>query len=376
MSNIKGDTVLKTTHAKAAIVRKPNSSFNIENVLINPPKDDEVLVRIVATGMCHTDLIARDQLYPVPLPAILGHEGAGVIEQVGENVDGLKSGDHVVLSFGSCHSCEQCVSGSPAYCQNFFTLNFQDDKLNNRTFDSNNTPVYHRFFSQSSFSSYCIAKCSDVVKVTKDADLKYLGPLGCGIQTGAGAVMNSLKITSGSSFACFGAGAVGLSAIMAAKVCGASTIIAIDVVESRLKLAKDLGATHVLNANEVNIIEEIKQITGHGVKYALESTGRPATLTDAVKCLGYQGALGVVGAPKLGTHAEFDVNDLLLSGKTIRGIVEGDSVPKIFINQLIELFLSGRFPFDKLVKFYSFEEINLAAMDSESGLTIKPIILF
>ena len=187
-------------------------------------------------------------------------------------------------------------------------------------------------------------------------------------------MLNSLQVRSGSSFASYGAGAVGLSAVMAAKVAGATTIIAIDVVPSRLELALELGATHVVNSRETDVIEAVRAITGGGADFALESTGRPEVLSAGIEALGGLGMMGVVGAPKLGTTASFDVNNLLLGGRSIRGIVEGDSVPQVFIPQLVTLFLQGRFPFDKLVKFYPLEQINQAAEDSTKGITLKPIL--
>ena len=186
--------------------------------------------------------------------------------------------------------------------------------------------------------------------------------------------MNNLKVTPASSFVTFGAGAVGLSALLAAKICGATTIIAVDIVESRLELAKELGATHVINSKNVDSVQAIKVITEGGVTFALESTGRPEILKQGIDALGILGKLAIVGAPPLGTLAQFDVNDLLLGGKSIVGVVEGSSVPKTFIPQLVDLYQKGLFPFDKLVKFYDFENINQAALDSQSGITLKPII--
>ena len=219
-----------------------------------------------------------------------------------------------------------------------------------------------------------MAREINAIKVPDDAPLELLGPLGCGIQTGAGAVLNSLQVRSGSSFASYGAGAVGLSAVMAAKVAGATTIIAIDVVPSRLQLAKELGATHVVNSRETDVIVAVRAITGGGADFALESTGRPEVLSAGIEALGGLGMMGVVGAPKLGTTASFDVNNLLLGGRSIRGIVEGDSVPQVFIPQLVTLYQQGRFPFDRLVKFYPLEQINQAAEDSTRGITLKPIL--
>ncbi|AGL46506.1 NAD(P)-dependent alcohol dehydrogenase [Pseudomonas sp. GD03651] len=360
----------------AAVTRGKGAPFALEAAQIRNPRGDEVLVRIVATGMCHTDMIVRDQYYPVPLPAVLGHEGAGVVEAIGPLVKGLQVGDHVVMSYGYCGHCLSCGSGHTAYCQDFFGRNFSgaDPQGESALQDKDGARLNDHFFAQSSFATLALSRENNAVKVSREAPLELLGPLGCGIQTGAGAVINSLKVTPGSSFAAFGGGAVGLSAVLAARVAGATTIIVVDVVPSRLALATELGATHVVNSKDADPVAFIREITGGGVNFALESTGRPAVLRQAVDALGSRGSLGVVGAPALGTTAEFDVNDLLLGGKTIRGIVEGDSVPQKFIPELVSLYLQGRFPFDKLVKFYSFEDINQAAEDSEKGITLKPII--
>ncbi|MFY4695282.1 NAD(P)-dependent alcohol dehydrogenase [Burkholderia glumae] len=361
-----------------AVTKSKGAPFEIQQARIRAPKDDEVLVRVVATGMCHTDLIVRDQYYPVPLPAVLGHEGAGVVEEVGPAVKDLQPGDHVVLTYGACGHCVSCAGGYGAYCKQFFGINFGGGDLEGQTAieDEEGRPLHDHFFAQSSFANFALARENNAIRVPKDAPLELLGPLGCGIQTGAGAVINTLKVAPGSSFASFGAGAVGLSAVMAARVAGATTIIAIDVVPSRLVLAKELGATHVVNSCEVDFVQTIRDISAGGVEFALESTGRAEVLTQSIETLGTRGALGVVGAPPSGTKAEFDINNLLLGGRTIRGIVEGDSVPQRFIPQLVLLFQQGRFPFDKLVKIYPLEEINQAAEDSVRGATLKPILRF
>ena len=234
--------------------------------------------------------------------------------------------------------------------------------------------MHDHFFGQSSFSTFAVANERNVVKVPKEAPLELLGPLGCGIQTGAGAVMNALKVGHGASFAAFGAGAVGLSAVMAARVVGATTIIAVDVVPSRLALAKEVGATHAVNAREHDAVAAVKEITGGGVQFSLETTALPEIVRHAVDALGVRGVCGIVGAAPPGTEIKIDVTEFMQMAKTIYGIIEGDSVPDIFIPQLLDLFLQGRFPFDKLTKLYPFERINEAAQDSERGLTVKPII--
>ncbi|MHA0318270.1 NAD(P)-dependent alcohol dehydrogenase [Sphingomonas melonis] len=359
-----------------AVVRNQGAPFAIEEAKIASPQGGEVLVRIVAVGVCHTDIIVRDQYYPVPLPAVLGHEGAGVVEAVGPGVTAVEPGDHVVLSFASCGVCGPCLTGHPAHCGDFFALNFGGGRKDGSTAtcDAHGGALHDHFFGQSSFGSFAMAHERNIVKVAKDAPLELLGPLGCGIQTGAGAVLRALEVPSGASFAAFGSGAVGLSAIMAARVAGATTIIAVDVTPSRLDLAKELGATHVVNSRETDAVEAIREITGGGADFTLESSGRPEVLRQAIDALTIRGTCGIVGAPKLGTEASFDVNMVMVPGKRIMGIVEGDVVPQVFIPELIALHAQGRFPFDRLVKFYDFADINQAVADSESGVTIKPIL--
>lgn len=364
---------------KAAVIHQKSGAFQIENLLQDDPNPDEVRVRIVATGMCHTDMVARDQLYDVPLPIVLGHEGSGIVEQIGANVRKLKVGDHVVLTYMWCGHCHPCIQGDLTYCKNFYPLNFgggREDRSTATYFPGGKKTVHDHFFGQSSFGTHALVHERNAVKVPDDAPLELLGPLGCGIQTGAGAVMNALRVQPGSSFVAFGGGAVGLSAIMAARIAGATTIIATDVVPSRLELAMTLGATHVINSREVDPVEAVREITHGGANFSLESSGRPDVLRQAIDALAIRGVCGIVGAPALGTEASFDVNGVMTTGKRIVGIIEGDSKPDIFIPILIELFKQGRFPFDKLVKFYSLEQINLAAEDSEKGITIKPIVRF
>ncbi|WP_423822011.1 NAD(P)-dependent alcohol dehydrogenase [Salinisphaera sp. SPP-AMP-43] len=361
---------------RAAITPCQGAPFEMRTLHLRAPRADEVRVRVVATGLCHTDLIVRDQLYPVPLPAVLGHEGAGVVEAVGPSVTTVAPGDHVVMSYGYCGRCRHCYEGAPSYCGEFFERNFGGSGPDggHALSDEHGRPVHDHFFSQSSFATYALCRQSNAIRVPKAAPLALLGPLGCGIQTGAGAIMNALAVSPMSRVAIFGAGAVGQSAIMAARVMGAAEIIAVDRRESRLTLARELGATQAIDATYADPVEAICQLTGSGVDYALESTGNTTVLRQAIESLDKRGVIGVVGAPPLGEQSAFDVNDLLVGGKQIRGIVEGDSVAKTFIPALVDLHLRGRFPFDQLVRYYDFEDINQAAADSENGRTLKPIL--
>jgi aryl-alcohol dehydrogenase len=370
-------TDAQSMNIRAAVLRTSGAPLEIEDVLLEAPRPTEVRVRVVATGVCHTDMVVRDQLFPTPLPIILGHEGAGVVDAVGSAVTTVQPGDHVVMTYMSCGLCLPCETGHPAHCTHMHPLNFGGGRLDGSTSTcacGNDHAIHDHFFGQSSFSTYTIANERNVVKVAKQAPLELLGPLGCGIQTGAGSVLNALKVEAGSSFAAFGAGAVGLAAVMAAKVAGATTIIAVDVTPSRLELALELGATHVINSREEDPVQRIQAITQSGVNYSLECSGRSEVLRQAIDSLTTLGTCGIVGATKVGTEVAFNINDVMIPGKRIMGIVQGDVVANAFIPKLVDLYLQGRFPFDKLCKFYAFDEVNQAMADSERGVTIKPIL--
>ncbi|NIA56927.1 NAD(P)-dependent alcohol dehydrogenase [Massilia sp. TW-1] len=363
---------------RAAVARTAGQPLQFESATLEAPRDNEVLVRMVATGVCHTDMVIRDQQYKTPLPMILGHEGAGVIEQVGRNVTTVAPGDHVVMAYMYCGLCSPCATGHPAHCANMGPLNFGGGRLDGSSSACchDGGELHDHFFGQSSFATHAIASELNVVKVPKEVPLELLGPLGCGIQTGAGAVLNAMKVHAGASFAAFGTGAVGLAALMAARVAGATKIIAVDVNSTRLQLALELGATHAINSRETDPVAEIRKITGGGADFTLECSGRAAVLRQAIDSVGLLGTCGIVGATPEGTEASFNVNDVMIPGRRIMGIVQGDVVSRTFIPELIELYRQGRFPFDRLVKFYDFDDVNQAMADSESGVTIKPILRF
>lgn len=363
--------------ARAAVVRSQGGSFSLETIGLEEPRADEVLVRIAGVGLCHTDLIVRDQFFLTPLPAVLGHEGSGIVEKVGSNVSKVEPGDHVVLSYASCGTCENCLAGNYGYCIDLYGRNFAGSRSDGSSpcCDKSGGRLSGYFFAQSSFSELAIATERNIVKVRKDVPIQLMGPLGCGIQTGAGAVLNALKPEGGSSIAVFGAGSVGLAAIMAARVAGCATIVAIDLHEKRLSLAMELGATHTIKADVADVAEEIRQISGgQGVQYSLECTGLPSVVRQAVDCLRLTGLCGIVGVAPLGTEVSLDMNGLLF-GRTVRGIIEGDSVADVFIPRLIELWRQGRFPFDRLVRYFPLDEIERAAELSEAGEVLKAILL-
>jgi aryl-alcohol dehydrogenase len=360
---------------QAAVVHEAGGPFSIEDVDLDDPRTGEVVVRVAAAGLCHTDLVTRNGALPPPLPAVLGHEGAGIVERVGPGVTKVVPGDPVVLTFATCGQCSNCRRGRPTACTNFLARNFAGVRPDGSpTLTQNGAPLSGAYFCQSSFATYALATESNVVKVPTDVPLELLGPLGCGIQTGAGAVLNSLSAEAGSSIAIFGVGSVGMAGLLGAIVAGCTTIVAVDPNQERLNIAIELGATHTVDPSQDNAVEAIGEVTaGFGADYSLECTGIPAVLRQAVDCLAVPGTCGVLGVAPMGAEVSLDIFTLL-AGRTVRGIIEGDSVPDVFIPALINLWRQGRFPFERLIRSYDFDQINEAAADSEKGTALKAVI--
>jgi len=361
---------------RAAVAYEDRNELAIEDLDLDGPGPEDILVRMVGSGLCHTDVKALAGGMGVPKPAVLGHEGAGIVESVGSCVTDIQPGDHVVLTYDSCGACHACAGGNPAYCAQNSALNFADVRLGEPgTFAKDSKAIHGHFFGQSSFATYAIAKPRNAVVVRKDAPLEILGVLGCGVQTGAGAVMNALHPEKGSSIAIFGVGPVGLSAVMGAAISGCEPIIAVDVLPQRLDMAKAVGATHVVLAvPNGHIASSIRQKFPGGVNYALDTTGRPETGQHAIAALAPKGQFGFVTIPAGGL--QINMYTVFLQGLSIRGIVQGDSVPQSFIPQLIDLHLAGRFPFDRFITRYDFSQINRAIADQAAGKAIKPVFVF
>ncbi|TDQ53457.1 NAD(P)-dependent alcohol dehydrogenase [Actinorugispora endophytica] len=362
----------------AAVLRETRAPFELQEVVLDDPRPDEVVVRMVAGGVCGTDLGVQAGHIPFPLPGVLGHEGAGVVESVGSAVASVEPGDHVLLTFTSCGVCRNCRTGHPAYCVDFLHRNLLGGERadGSATLRRDGDPLHGHFFAQSSFSTRVLADERGVCKVDPDADLSLLAPLGCGIQTGAGAVLNVLRPEPGSVLAVFGAGAVGLAAVMAAAMTAATRVIAVDLVDSRLELASALGATDVVNSRGIDLDEALGELTGgRGVTHAVDATGHPGVLGAAVRALAPYGVLCLVGAPAAGTAIDVDVN-FMLNGRRIVGVTEGDSNPQVFLPALVELVRQGRMPLDRLVTPYAFADINTAVDDARAGSVLKPVLSF
>jgi aryl-alcohol dehydrogenase len=360
-----------------AVLAHPDGPPTLEHVELDEPRADEILVRQAACGICHTDLRTQhlwSQLTAGRWPVVFGHEGAGVVEAVGASVKRVRPGDTVVLSYRSCRACPDCAVGHPYYCAHFAPLNVSGTRTDgSATMCAKGRPVYGSFFGQSSFATHALAYEDNAVVVDGTTDLKLAAPLGCGVQTGAGTVMNVLELDESSSLAVFGAGGVGLSAVMAARALGVPRIVAIDPVESRRQLAHELGATLVVDPAVEDVVDVVRRHTGGGATSSIDTSAIVDAFFQALDCLGARGtcvALGV-GMPEF-TFAK----ERLARGKSLRTSIEGDADPHEFIPKLLELHARGQLPVEKLIRTYRFEDFQQALHAAESGATIKPVLVF
>ncbi|MDH3641276.1 MAG: NAD(P)-dependent alcohol dehydrogenase [Gammaproteobacteria bacterium] len=362
----------------AAVAQSAGAPFTFEEVELGELRADEVRVRIAAVGICHTDVAVKEQSVKLPLPMVLGHEGSGVVEEVGSAIRHLAPGDHVVLSGDSCGECRRCHAGLPSYCDEFVERNLTGYRTDGtsplHSRDQGGEALRGRFCGQSSFATQAIAPGRSAIKIPSDLPLELMGPLGCGLTTGVGTVMNALKPAAGASIAVFGVGTVGLSAVMGARLSGCETIIAVDMHAARLEMAEGVGATAVINAGSEDVVAAILGLTSGGADFSVECSGNPLAVEQAIACLGRPGWCAQVGAPPGGTKVPLDM-DHLGFGRGIRGVVLGEANPQNFVPYLAALYRDGRLPFDRFVKYYDFADINQAVHDSAvTGEVIKPVL--
>ena len=359
---------------EAAVCREGSPVPVIEILELEDPRPGEILVRLVATGVCHTDLRVAARTGG-PRPIVLGHEGAGVVERVGEGVSDLEPGQRVLMSYAFCGACVSCRRHAKAYCLQSVPRNFSGLRADGSSpLSKDGQPVFGAFFGQSSFASHAICDARQVVRAPEDLPLEILAPLGCGVQTGAGAVLNSLKVGAGQSLVVLGVGSVGLSAVMAARAAGAHPIIAVDLNPARLKLALALGADEAIDPSHSDPVGAVMELTATGADFVLNTTDVPQVYLQGIACLGPQGTFGFVTGPS--APIEVNLSPILLGGRRIQGVVQGDSEPQSFIPSLIALHRQGRFPMDRLVTAYPFEHIAEAMHASEAGDAIKPVLTF
>jgi aryl-alcohol dehydrogenase len=370
---------MSDTTAVGAVTASQGAPFELRDLVVDDPRDDEIVVRLVASGICHTDVSAQNQVIPFPLPALLGHEGAGVVERVGRGVQTFNEGDHVVVSFNFCGECIQCVTGRPVQCDTWVPRNLVGGSRMDGSSPihlADGGALHAHFFGQSSFATRVVVRAAAAIRVPQEAPLPMLAPLVCGFQTGAATMLQVLAPELGHTVAIFGAGGVGLSALMAAMLTPANRVIVIDVVPERLALAKELGATHIVNAKTDDSVEAIKEITGgRGADRIIEASGNTAVLKQALTSMATDSIVAIVGAPPFGSEVAVDVLDAIVKGPRIIGVNQGRSVPRVVIPALVDHFLSGRMPFDKLIRTYPLADINDAIHDMHSGATIKPVLL-
>lgn len=357
---------------EAAVVRGTNGDFRLEKLELSQLGPHDVLVKVAGVGVCHTDLVLRGPAGAALHPIVLGHEGSGVVTAVGPQVSKVTVGDPVVISYDSCGACGSCRRGRPYFCATWFDRNTGPglSRPHATLTDVAGGPVNNTWFGQSSFADHAVASQNNVVKVSPDLPLEILGPLGCGLQTGAGAVVNVLEVRPGQSVVVFGAGAVGLAAVMAARISGASAVVAVDLVEGRRELAREVGATHALDGAAPDLLDQIRRFTS-GADCTFDTTGRSDVVATAVEALA-PGGTCALAAP--GEELRLAAQSIVF-GRRLTGVLEGNAVPDVFIPQMIEWWQAGVFPFDKLIERFPLREINEAVDASTSGRVVKPVLI-
>jgi aryl-alcohol dehydrogenase len=361
----------------AAVIEELGADFVLKQLNLEEPRADEVLIEIVGVGICHTDLAVQHGHLPFALPGVVGHEGSGRIAAIGSDVTKVAVGDSVAMSFNSCGSCTQCLAGFPSYCHTFMELNFGGVRPDGSSpIHDGDTAVGSNFFGQSSFATHAIVRERNVVKVDSAIALELVGPLGCGIQTGAGAILNSLDCQAGSSLLVVGGGSVGLAAVLAAVARELTTIIVVEPVAARRELALSLGATHAIDPDEGVLSELVRGIVPEGVNYAVDTTALLPVLAEIVLSLAQRGKLGMLGVP-----TDFDsampvhLMGAQARGLTFVGVCEGDSEPDVFIPELIDLYLAGKFPFDRLITTVPFAKLNDGVGAQARGEAVKIVLV-
>lgn len=359
----------------AALVSERGGRFGLETLELAEPAADELVVRVAASGLCQTDVHARDDYFGIAFPAVFGHEGAGVVERVGAAVANVAPGDRVVMVSPGCGACSACARKLPGYCAAARRIKFGGRLRDGRApLHRNGSAVSGAFFQQSSFATHALATQGNVVKLPPELPFEVAAAFACGVNTGAGAVLNVLRPESGSAFAVFGAGAVGLAGLMAARIAGCRTRIAVDLHENRLALARELGATVCINPATEDPVARIREATeGKGVQSSLEAAGDPRALRQAVESLAPMGVCCLVGSARAGVEVALEM-PLLQHGRTLRGCIQGDAPPQEFFPELFAHHAAGRLPVDRLIRHYDFADINEAVADAVSGRTVKAVL--
>ncbi|HXK34762.1 MAG TPA: Zn-dependent alcohol dehydrogenase [Dehalococcoidia bacterium] len=358
---------------KAAVFRGANQPLTIEDVQLDKPGPREVLVKTVAVGVCHSDLHFVDGLYPMAAPAVLGHEPAGIVEAVGEQVTYVKPGDHVIACLSVfCGTCDYCLTGRMSLCSNPDTKRGPGDRPR---ISQDGTPV-HQGLNLGAYAEQMLLHENSVVKIRDDMPLDKAALIGCGVTTGVGAVLNTAKVPAGSSVAVFGCGGVGLAAIQGAYIAGARMIIAVDAVENKLAMARQLGATHVVDASSKDAAMSVLEITGGGVEYAFEAVGLKVTAEQAFRSLAPGGTATIIGMIPIGQKVEVDGWEFLRE-KKLQGSTMGSNRFRVDMPRYIDLYMQGRLKLDEMVSRKGrLEDVNEAFRAMKAGEVARTVLMF
>ncbi|MDX2381652.1 MAG: Zn-dependent alcohol dehydrogenase [Acidimicrobiia bacterium] len=360
---------------KAAVLNSAPGVLDIEEVEIGEPGPREVLIRTAAAGVCHSDLHFMEGKYPFPCPAVLGHESAGVVEAVGSMVQYVEPGDHVITCLSAfCGHCSQCTDGHLTLCEN------KNTELVRRPGEpprlSRNGEVVNQFIHLSSFAEQMLIHEHALVKIDSDMPLDRAALIGCGVTTGLGAVFRTATVAPGETVAVIGCGGIGLAAIQGARIAGANKVIAVDMVESKLELAQQLGATHMIDASSGDAVSAVKEIAGGGVHHAFEAVGMKQTAEQAFQMLRPGGQATVIGMIPVGTTVEIHGPELL-SEKTLTGSNMGSNQFRTDMPRYIEMYLDGRLLLDEMIsKTIPLEQINDGFDEMKAGNVARSVVVF
>jgi len=365
--------------ARAAILFEAGQKLEVCEVDVQDPGPGEVRIKLVAAGVCHTDLHVMTGDLSAPLPAILGHEGAGIVSDVGSGVTSVRPGDHVIPLWRlSCGECEYCTGGRPALCPVGTEIRGTGRLLDGTSRFSLDGKEIKHFAGVSSFSNYTVLPEGAVLKIPENLPLELAAVLGCAVITGVGAVINAAEVKPGRTVAVFGAGGVGVNVVQGAVLAGAQTIIAVDRFDSRLEKAIEFGATHTVNASEGDVVEKVRDLTGgRGVDYAFEAVGLPVVAQQAYNCLAKRGVAMIVGVPPMASDVTVSSTMLVYEERVLTGSLYGSAAPKTDIPRMIDLYRGGSLKLDELLTHrYPIEEINEAYDALKSGETLRSVVTF
>ena len=361
----------------ASLMTHPNEPLETVTLQLSDPRPDEVLVRLAATGVCASDAHTHSGRIPSPSPCVLGHEGAGVVERVGDAVTHVAVGDHVALSWmPSCGTCRHCVSGRPVLCTAAAPAMFAGTLLDGTVrLHLGEQPVSHYSFL-STFATHCVVPASSAIRIGRHIPLAVASLVGCGVLTGYGAVVNRARVAPGSSVVVFGAGGVGLSAVMAARISGAEQIIVCDPVAAKLEEAKHFGATHGL-VTSPDVVENIRELSGGGVDYAVDAAGAEGIVGQAFSATVAGGTIVCVGMPGVQARPSLPGPELVRDEKIVTGSLYGSSRPSIDIPAILRQYTAGNLPLDRLIsRSYELDEIDQAFVDMREGRLKRGVVVF